>query len=138
MDSAGYSKFEDILQSKNIKKLRIKEEDILRVVANDNKQRYSIKEENGIKYIRANQGHSIPVEDLELSLIEDASQFPIVVHGTFKKHWPKIRVEGLKRMGRNHIHFAIGEYGSAEVISGMRKTSEIMIYLNLEQAMKGV
>lgn len=39
-------------------------------------------------------------------------------------------------MKRNHIHFAIG-YKSAEVISGMRTSSEILIYIDLEAALKG-
>lgn len=36
-------------------------------------------------------------------------------------------------MKRTHIHFAIG-YKSAEVISGMRTSSEILIYIDLESA----
>lgn len=42
-----------------------------------------------------------------------------VVHGTYYDAWESIKKTGLNKMGRTHIHFAKGEYGSAEVISGM-------------------
>ena len=37
-------------------------------------------------------------------------------------------------MSRNHIHFAIGYPGDKEVISGMRKTCDILIEIDLELA----
>lgn len=43
-----------------------------------------------------------------LTKIEDASLYPVVIHGTFTKFWGLIQPEGLKRMARNHIHFAPG------------------------------
>jgi 2'-phosphotransferase len=39
-------------------------------------------------------------------------------------------------MGRNHIHFACGYPDSNQVISGMRKTCDIYIEINIEKAMK--
>lgn len=39
-------------------------------------------------------------------------------------------------MNRNHIHFSIGKPGENEVISGMRYSSEILIYIDVERAMK--
>jgi hypothetical protein len=39
-------------------------------------------------------------------------------------------------MERNHIHFAIGQYGSAVVISGMRSSAQVLIYLDVEAALK--
>lgn len=41
-----------------------------------------------------------------------------VVHGTYHESWINIKRTGLSKMGRTHIHFAKGEYGSADVISG--------------------
>lgn len=40
-------------------------------------------------------------------------------------------------MTRCHIHFAIGERGDKSVISGMRNSVEIYIYIDLEKALKG-
>ncbi|PIK40032.1 putative tRNA 2'-phosphotransferase 1 [Apostichopus japonicus] len=42
---------------------------------------------------------------------------------------------GLKKMNRTHIHFAQGEPGDGEVISGMRGSCQLMIYINLEKAL---
>ena len=69
-------------------------------------------------YIKASQGHSMKIESLELEEIRDPSDFKVVVHGTYIDKWKLIKVGGLNKMGRNHIHFAVGEYGSADVISG--------------------
>jgi 2'-phosphotransferase len=41
-------------------------------------------------------------------------------------------------MERQHIHFAIGILGDKNVISGMRKDCEILIYLNLQLALSGM
>ena len=43
--------------------------------------------------------------------------------------------QGLNRMERNHIHFAIGEPGDKGVISGMADEANIYIYINLKKAL---
>jgi len=40
-------------------------------------------------------------------------------------------------MNRIHIHFAPGEPGEKEVISGMRNSAEIYIYVDIAKALKG-
>ena len=68
-----------------------------RIVAENAKQRFALKEETdaatgeSILWIRANQGHSVAVEDLELVRIQSADEVPCVVHGTFMRHWDSIR-----------------------------------------------
>jgi 2'-phosphotransferase len=61
-------------------------------------------------FIRANQGHSVALPDLDLERItvETLAQHPReIVHGTTAENWAKIQRAGfLSRMGRNHIHFA--------------------------------
>lgn len=72
--------------------------------------------------IRAVQGHSlteVKTEDL-LELIKNPFQFSEVVHGTFFGPMPLIMKSGLSKMGRNHVHLAIGTPGKDGVISGMR------------------
>jgi 2'-phosphotransferase len=59
-----------------------------------------------------------------------------VVHGTFSKFWGLIKTEGLKRMTRNHIHFAPGRPKEEGVISGMRGTCDIIIQIDLAAAIK--
>ncbi|CAJ1431016.1 unnamed protein product [Effrenium voratum] len=56
-----------------------------------------------------------------------------VVHGTFLRHWLKIRSEGLRKMSRNHIHLCLGLPGSG-VVSGMREDCNVAIFVNLAAA----
>lgn len=113
------------------------EEDVRKAVATDGKQRFGLKEESGKLFIRANQGHSIKSVDSEqlLTLVTSPSQIPVCVHGTYERFMSSIWREGLKRMGRNHIHFATGLPQEDGVISGMRATAQILIYLDVEKAM---
>jgi 2'-phosphotransferase len=106
--------------------------------------------------IRANQGHSIKVdaEGLLVPITQEANNIPeTVVHGTDERAWNLIlKGGGLRRMGRNHIHFASGlpagfktldastdstaeEKESAPVISGMRKNSSILIFIDINAAL---
>jgi 2'-phosphotransferase len=92
--------------------------------------------------IRANQGHSISNGTLDASQLltrltpDDIRAYPVLVHGTFLRHWPSIREQGLKRMNRQHIHIATGLPGSTGVQSGMRSSCQVHIYLDPEQCAK--
>ena len=39
-------------------------------------------------------------------------------------------------MKRNHIHFAAGELGTDGVISGMRSSAQVYIYIDVHKAME--
>lgn len=85
--------------------------------------------------IRANQGHSIHGIDPEQLLNRisntELASLPMIVHGTYAEPWKKIYACGyLSRMERNHIHFAAGIPGQDGVISGMRRTCQILIFVN--------
>lgn len=98
--------------------------------------------------IRANQGHSIPLESeallkpITLDSGEDgdgsSSVPPVVVHGTYFGFWEQI-VEsgGLKRMGRNHVHCSTGlPEDEAGVISGMRTDAELLVYVDVRRSLE--
>jgi 2'-phosphotransferase len=105
--------------------------------------------------IRANQGHSIQVdvEGLLTPITVEAGNVPeTVVHGTNESAWRLImKGGGLRRMGRNHIHFASGlpagfkslaidvasteEKEAAPVISGMRNNSTVLVYVDINAAL---
>ncbi|KAG6554897.1 hypothetical protein Mapa_003481 [Marchantia paleacea] len=113
-------------------------DDVLQAVKLDSKQRFGIKEEDGVLLIRANQGHTIKSVETEqlLKPILTAEEVPVCVHGTYVKSLSSIRKEGLKRMTRNHVHFATGLSPNDGAISGMRKTSEVLIYLDVSKALE--
>jgi len=121
------------------------EQDVRAVVETNDKQRYKLEsrivgDDEEVLYIRANQGHSIsgidphqlltPIPSEELSILT-------IVHGTFLDKWENyIRKGGLSRMTRNHIHFASGLPQDKQVISGMRKSCDVYIYVDGEMCAK--
>ncbi|KAF9352837.1 tRNA 2'-phosphotransferase 1 [Mortierella sp. NVP85] len=131
----GYVKVEDVLKHHKFKGFSL--DDIRAVVANNSKKRFQMNEENGTLLIRAVQGHSIEeVADLGNEEITDASQIPIVVHGTMFSKWHLIQQGGLSKMNRNHIHMAVGLPGTDEVISGMRNSANLYIYIDTHKAIQ--
>ena len=70
------------------------------IVRSDSKQRYSFSEDK--RLIRANQGHSIPV-DVELDRLDPPD---ILFHGTGKKYMKSIEKEGLLPKGRLYVHLS--------------------------------
>jgi 2'-phosphotransferase len=136
MTCDGYVPVDEILQHKHSKFKGFTLGEIRSMVASNEKQRFSIKEDDhGKNFIRANQGHSIPGVDAEALLnrisAEELSTLKIV-HGTYHDPWEKyIRHQGLSKMKRNHIHFASGlPHEDDTVISGMRNTCTVFIYLD--------
>ena len=70
------------------------------IVATDSKQRYSFSDDKS--HIRANQGHSIPV-DLELLPVSPPE---ILWHGTATRFSERIEREGLRPMSRQYVHLS--------------------------------
>jgi RNA:NAD 2'-phosphotransferase (TPT1/KptA family) len=101
------------------------------IVQQDGKSRYRIEHREGRFYIGATQGHSIEGIDPDLERIDNAADVPVAVHGTTMPAWEKICTEGLKIMGRQYVHFAIGLPGSDGVISGMRNSSTVLVFLDV-------
>lgn len=73
------------------------------IVRTDNKQRYSFNEDK--TKIRANQGHSIPV-DVEL---EQKTPPDYLWHGTGQKYVTSIDKKGLLPMSRLYVHLSSDE-----------------------------
>ena len=87
-------------------------------------------------FIRANQGHSLKrLDKVELTPVQDASQIPLVIHGTNTNAWHSIQKQGLCRMNRLHIHFASGLLSDPSVKSGMRHSANVFIYIDAVKAM---
>ncbi|CAG8682676.1 9465_t:CDS:2, partial [Dentiscutata erythropus] len=89
----GYVKLDDLLRLPRFKKTTF--EEIKFVVDNSDKKRFALTQEtsdDGVSswWIRANQGHSIEVKQLELKEITDSLQFPEVIHGTYLRYWKNI------------------------------------------------
>lgn len=79
------------------------------IVRTDEKQRYSFNEDRTL--IRANQGHSIPV-DVELP---EAEPPEYLYHGTGEKSVEAIDWQGLKPMSRLYVHLSQDEETALKV-----------------------
>lgn len=100
--------------------LRVPREAVERVVARCDKQRFSL---NGTQ-IRANQGHSVPV-DLQL---EPLTPPEMLYHGTHAGALAVIRVEGLRPMRRHHVHLS-PDPGTARLVGARRGAPVILTVL---------
>uniref|UniRef100_A0A9L0TR37 2'-phosphotransferase n=1 Tax=Equus caballus TaxID=9796 RepID=A0A9L0TR37_HORSE len=115
-------------------------EDVQRVVATNAKQRFALQpgDPSTGPLIRANQGHSLQVPELELMPLETPQALPpMLIHGTFWQHWPSILLKGLSCRGRTHIHLATGLPGDPGVISGIRPNCEVAVFINGPLALAG-
>jgi RNA:NAD 2'-phosphotransferase (TPT1/KptA family) len=148
MKEDGYVPVEEIINSNHSKLKGITIEQIQQVVETNDKQRFKLEErprqlyypednEDGktVLCIRANQGHSIKLIDPEKLLTklspDEVRSLPCIVHGTYVEPWNLIRLQGLKKMNRTHIHFAAGLPAKEDgVVSGMRKSCTVRIYLD--------
>ncbi|CAA0806054.1 RNA 2-phosphotransferase- Tpt1 / KptA family [Striga hermonthica] len=143
MRSDGYVKVQDLLKLNlktfaNIPLRSHTADEVKEAVRRDNKQRFSILEDNGELLIRANQGHTIQIVETEslLKPILSAEEVQVCVHGTYKKNLESILEGGLKRMKRLHVHFSCGLPTDGEVISGMRRDVNVLIFLDVRKALE--
>lgn len=139
MDSEGFVSLDDVMKQSEMTEISI--EDIQHVVDTNDKKRFTIEERTNGEYkkiyIRANQGHSKDIGDKIndenlLTLIKEP--LALCIHGTDMKSYHSIKKMGISPMKRKHIHFAlsIGD----DVISGIRGSAKVLIYIDMDKAMK--
>ena len=99
LDEHGWADVDELISGVS-KTHRLNREILERIVAEDEKQRYSFSEDG--KLIRANQGHSIPV-DVEL---EEVVPPEVLYHGTGVKYKDSIDAQGLIPKSRLYVHLS--------------------------------
>ena len=109
LDAAGWVAVSELLRACRAHGQPLSPEELRQVVFGNDKQRFSFSEDG--QKIRANQGHSVPVE-----LGYGAAVPPrILYHGTVEKFLASIRAEGLKKGARHHVHLSPDERTAARV-----------------------
>ena len=98
LDESGWVAVDELLVAMQRSGRSVTREQLDRVVANNDKQRFSISDDR--LRIRANQGHSV---DVQLGY-ESAEPPDLLYHGTPVSSLDQIRCEGLKKMQRHHVH----------------------------------
>ncbi|QSZ34912.1 hypothetical protein DSL72_007774 [Monilinia vaccinii-corymbosi] len=153
LDGEGFARLDLVMQWPRLKSLKPTFADIRTAVSDNAKQRFAMKpnpalptppspsSENPADWmIRANQGHSIAVDSAALLVpitIERGNVPEVCVHGTYFAFYEDIvRSGGLKKMGRNHVHFGMGVPEDGGVISGMRGDAEVLIYVDVKRALE--
>ena len=100
LDGHGWAGIDDLIAKANAAGTRFGREDLLRVVAESDKKRFSLSAD--IDRIRAAQGHSVSVE-LGLAAQEPP---PVLYHGTATRFVEAILSEGLKPQARQQVHLS--------------------------------
>ena len=100
LDEHGWANVEELLAGINDTGRKIDMDILEEIVKTDNKRRYSFNEDKTL--IRANQGHSIPV-DVEL---EEQEPPEFLYHGTADRFLDAIMKEGIKPMSRLYVHLS--------------------------------
>lgn len=135
-DSGGFIDVNKILRLKQFR--NYSETDIQRVVETNDKKRFTLryKNDNNTLQIRANQGHSLKIDEEGLLILLTADTIPATVyHGSYFRHLNSIKTEGLKKMNRNHIHFTPKFPGEPGVVSGVRHNCEVIIMVDSQKAL---
>ena len=102
--------------------LHISKSELERIVAKDEKMRYSF-DKSGAK-IRANQGHSIPGVHIEFAAPEPPE---FLYHGTATRFLDSIMKDGLKPMTRQWVHISPNYEAAVKV--GARHGKPIVLRL---------
>jgi putative RNA 2'-phosphotransferase len=98
LDSGGWVNIDDLLLACYKYGFTISLEELATTVELDDKQRFTMRAGK----IRANQGHSIPV-DLELTPLPPPK---VLYHGTAARFLDSILNEGLTKQKRHHVHLS--------------------------------
>ncbi|GAB9469778.1 hypothetical protein Gpo141_00007045 [Globisporangium polare] len=137
MRPSGYVELQQLLSCGKFRKYT--EAQVETAVRTCAKKRFSLTTDvsGATKFIRANQGHSLNVvqDDELLTPLEDPSEIDKCIHGTYTQFWESIWETGLSRMTRNHMHFTTRETVEGEVVSGMRTSCNLLLYIDFPMAL---
>lgn len=126
LDEYGWANVEEIIEG--ISNSRPMNMEILEeIVRTDKKQRYTFNEDKTL--IRANQGHSIPV-DVELDIVNPPE---ILWHGTGEKFVASIDKMGLIPKSRLYVHIS-GDIETARQVG--RRHGKLVVYKVLAEKMQ--
>jgi putative RNA 2'-phosphotransferase len=96
----GWVSVDDLLAATEEHGFPITYDELVECVETNDKRRFSFDETGDL--IRANQGHSAPV-DLQL---EEREPPEVLYHGTVERFLPSILAEGLNKGKRHHVHLS--------------------------------
>ena len=120
LDSAGWIDVDDLLEALASHGVELTRDDLDEIVRTSDKQRFAYSEDG--TQIRANQGHSVPV-DLELEPAEPPTS---LFHGTVDKFVDSIKKHGILKRERHHVHLS-ADYDTASKVGGRRGKAVVLV-----------
>jgi putative RNA 2'-phosphotransferase len=109
LDPAGWVDLDELVAGIQERRPGVTRADVERVVATNEKQRFALDDSRN--RIRANQGHSVPV-DLGLPRRRPPA---VLFHGTIQANVARILREGLNRRSRHAVHLSPDRATAARV-----------------------
>lgn len=113
LDEGGWVAVDELIAACVAAGFPITRAELERVVATSDKRRFAFDGDG--RRIRANQGHSVGVE-LGLPPVTPPD---VLFHGTVERFLPAIRRDGLRPMGRHHVHLS-GDEETASAVGARR------------------
>lgn len=121
MDEQGWVSVDELIQKSNAHGRTLDLKLLQEVVADNDKQRFSFDPER--KRVRANQGHSVPV-DLGYVPQQPPSE---LFHGTATRNLAGIFQTGLQKQKRHHVHLSPDEETARKVGARHGKAAVLII-----------
>lgn len=128
MDKRGWVRTDELLKGLELHRVFIDFEKLAYIVETDGKGRYSFNEDKSA--VRANYGHSIPVE-IEM---EERTPPAELYHGTAEKSLSGIMEKGILRRSRLYVHLSADIQTAISV--GKRHGRPVVLVVDTEKMRK--
>ena len=128
LDEHGWANADELIKGIKQKYSYFTMQELEEIVSSDNKQRYSFNDDKTL--IRANQGHSIPV-DVELQEVQPPE---FLWHGTAEKYVHSIYDNGLIPKSRLYVHLSSDQQTAVDV--GKRHGNVVLFRVDAMQMHK--
>ncbi len=125
LESGGWVEINRLLEACQQDQFSLSLAELEAVVANNDKKRFSFNETR--TKMRANQGHSIPIE-LQLVPVQPPS---ILYHGTHQNAVESILKNGLLKQSRHHVHLSRDIPTAIQV--GQRRGKAVVIAVDAQK-----
>lgn len=119
VDQSGWVDVDQLLEACGKRGHQLSRAQLDQMVATNDKQRFTFSPDG--RQIRANQGHSVPVE-LDYQPVEPPA---ILFHGTVERFLPSIFTKGLVPMNRHHVHLS-ADRATARTVGSRRGEAVVL------------
>jgi putative RNA 2'-phosphotransferase len=128
LDAQGWTDCDELIAAAARHGLRFDRATLLEIVRTNDKQRFALSDDG--TRIRANQGHSVAVD---LALVPEPPP-ETLFHGTVEKFLASIRLEGLRKGERHHVHLSPDLVTATKV--GQRRGKPVILRIRAAEMAK--